>query len=351
MLGNGAAQPALRVLLDGRLIRPFSTGIGRYIRELARALDRHSSLSVTVGCSVYGDAAHSWARSHGLDVYRLGDVRIPGVIPRWRFDVFHVTYPVIAPPLLSPPIVLTVHDLIHDDPRFAPLQKRAAFLIATQTMIWRAAVIVAVSEATALELRARRIGTRSVRVVGNGVSPEMLWAHPVAEPGEIYLYFGNARAHKGIRWLLEAVNRAGVQLTIATSDEGELAQLLKATESDLRYVGVVRNATDEVLQGLVDRAKAVIVPSAIEGFGIPAAEALARGRPVICSDIRALREVCQDSAVYVPFEDVSALEGALRMRIADEPADRRRRTALARARFNWCDKAEELIACYQLALA
>ena len=53
------------------------------------------------------------------------------------------------------------------------------------------------------------------------------------------------------------------------------------------------------LEGLYRLADCVVLPSLYEGFGLPVLEAMARGVPVACSDIPALREVAGDAAL--PF--------------------------------------------------
>ena len=45
------------------------------------------------------------------------------------------------------------------------------------------------------------------------------------------------------------------------------------------------------MASLVRGATAVVAPSSVEGFGLPVAEALSLGVPVIASDIAAHREV------------------------------------------------------------
>jgi glycosyltransferase involved in cell wall biosynthesis len=52
-----------------------------------------------------------------------------------------------------------------------------------------------------------------------------------------------------------------------------------------------RGVSDEDLAALLKHARALLLPSFAEGFGLPVAEALAAGTPVICSDLPALREV------------------------------------------------------------
>ena len=65
------------------------------------------------------------------------------------------------------------------------------------------------------------------------------------------------------------------------------------------------------------RAEIAIVPSLYEGFGLPAAEALACGVPLICSDGGALPEVVGDAARLVKAGDVNALIVSLRELLND----------------------------------
>ncbi|EAQ03797.1 Glycosyl transferase, group 1 [Pseudooceanicola batsensis HTCC2597] len=76
------------------------------------------------------------------------------------------------------------------------------------------------------------------------------------------------------------------------------------------------NQTD--LERLYREALALVLPSEIEGWGLPAAEALWNGIPPFCSDIPVLREVCGDLGVYFDLRDAEALSGHL-VRLKEEP--------------------------------
>src|SRR5439155_6539698 len=54
----------------------------------------------------------------------------------------------------------------------------------------------------------------------------------------------------------------------------------------------------EELQALLDQSAALIYPSLYEGFGMPVLEAMARGKPVLCSKVTSLPEVALDAATY-----------------------------------------------------
>lgn len=81
--------------------------------------------------------------------------------------------------------------------------------------------------------------------------------------------------------------------------------------------------TDRVLSDLYALADALVLPSANEGFGIPALEAAWHRLPIVCSDIPALRAVAGDDATYVPADaDATALARAIAGRLEADPIAR-----------------------------
>lgn len=62
--------------------------------------------------------------------------------------------------------------------------------------------------------------------------------------------------------------------------------------------------SDGALAALTEGARACLFPSLAEGYGLPAAEAAAAGRPLACSGLPVLREILGDYPVYLPARDV-----------------------------------------------
>ncbi len=109
----------------------------------------------------------------------------------------------------------------------------------------------------------------------------------------------------------------------------------------------VRDLTRAELAELYRRAGAVLVPSESEGFGLPAAEALACGAAVVASDIPALREAGGPAAVYAPVGDVPAWAEAVAKVLSDPTAAPPRSDRLAwAARFSWPAHAETIARAY-----
>jgi glycosyltransferase involved in cell wall biosynthesis len=71
------------------------------------------------------------------------------------------------------------------------------------------------------------------------------------------------------------------------------------------------NKSDSEIAALLSGARALLLPSFAEGYGIPVAEALALGTPVICSDLPALREAGQNVPLFLSPRDAAAWHRAV----------------------------------------
>ena len=101
-------------------------------------------------------------------------------------------------------------------------------------------------------------------------------------------------------------------------------------------------------------ATLLAVPSTYEGFGLPAAEAMSCGAPVVSTTAGALPEVVGDAGLLVPPADPAALAAAI-AQLLDDPAKRAALGALARQRilekFNWHGAAKRTADVYSEAIA
>jgi FkbM family methyltransferase len=88
----------------------------------------------------------------------------------------------------------------------------------------------------------------------------------------------------------------------------DLARVLGLPEDALEFRGYVG---DHELAGLYESADLALVPSLVEGFSIPVAEAALRGTPVVASDIPAHRELIGAGPYLAPATDVDALAEAI----------------------------------------
>jgi len=163
---------------------------------------------------------------------------------------------------------------------------------------------------------------------------------------------------KGLHYLLKAVGevseKRAVNLVVIGSprENGRVSRLV----SELGIGEIVTftgRVSDEDLVRHYARSWVAVVPSLYEGFGLPAAEAMACGLPVISTTGGALPEVVGDAGLLVPPGDSHALAGAL-MQLLDYPewakdlGEAGRRRVLDQ--FTWEQAARKTVRAYWEAM-
>lgn len=150
-----------------------------------------------------------------------------------------------------------------------------------------------------------------------------------------FLFFGAIEPKKNVGRMIEAYLSSGVETPLVIVGAGgwrsdrELRLLSGAHGKRLAgadRVRVIDYLPRPLLMELVEGARAVLFPSLYEGFGLPAAEAMALGAPLISSSGGSLPEVVGDAGLCVDPYDVAALAAALQQVDAD-PALRTRLAA------------------------
>ena len=305
--------------------------------------------------------------------------------PRWlearreEFDVFHVvdhSYANLVTVLPANRTVVTCHDL---DAFQGVLPGSRGGTIVSRALAHRlleglstAARIVCVSTAGRDELISHDIVPASrVTVIPNGVHPTCTHRPDPRADREVQdllgpasyrsvelLHVGSTIERKRIDVLLEIVavlRRWWPMLRlIRVGDTFTSAQERQVRRLGLEDAITVLPFVDRrVLASLYRRATLLLQPSEREGFGLPVAEAMACGTPVVASRIAALVEVGGRAATYCPVGDVRAWVAAI-SELLDErsaaPNDWRARCAasLAQAgRFSWREHARRMTALYR----
>jgi glycosyltransferase involved in cell wall biosynthesis len=108
----------------------------------------------------------------------------------------------------------------------------------------------------------------------------------------------------------------------------------------------INNPNQTDLVRLYTNALALVIPSRIEGWGLPAGEALWCGTPAICSTAPVLNEVCGDLGLYFSPDDPEALAGLVR-NLINNPSYRdelRQRIASAKPLLRkWDDVSRDIL--------
>lgn len=114
-----------------------------------------------------------------------------------------------------------------------------------------------------------------------------------------------------------ALDRIGLDIVVAGDiDEATLDSFGAERPHNVHLLGRIN---DDDFASMLSKALCLLFPSRIEGFGLPAAEAMALGCPVIASTAPCLPEVCGDAALYAGPDDLEAWVAAIR-RLSCEPA-------------------------------
>lgn len=337
------------------IIPPFHSRMGRskFGRNADRMLNRHVD---------YPRLARRLAKSGEFDLFHVVDhsyAHLVGALPKGRS-------------------IVTCHDLDTFRCLLEPEKEpRAAWFkaLARRTLrgVQNAAFVPADSEATLRGLVDRGIVPEGrVRVVHLGTHPECSpEPNPEADAeaarllGPLnapeLLHVGSNIPRKRVDVLLEVFARVRQSIPEArlvkvggalAGDLASRADRLGVTPSIVTLPPFSPTSPRDraTLAAVYRRAALVLQPSDAEGFGLPVAEALACGSPVLASDIPVLREVAGDAAEYRPVGDVEAwVEGVLRMLDEDGVARQARREAgLVRSRrYGWAAHVEVLVAIYR----
>jgi glycosyltransferase involved in cell wall biosynthesis len=152
-----------------------------------------------------------------------------------------------------------------------------------------------------------------------------------------FLFVGNIEPRKNILFLLEIWRRlierrgeAAPRLVIAGRrgwENENIIDVLERSRNLAPFVAEASDLTDAGLARLMGDATALLSPSSAEGFGLPIAESLAAGTPVVASDIPAHREVGGDFSLYADVIDGLAWLSAVETLMEEGSALRQERLA------------------------
>jgi glycosyltransferase involved in cell wall biosynthesis len=247
--------------------------------------------------------------------------------------------------------VVCIHDAIAD--RFPALtlpsaRARLFWRLKVATAIRQARLILTVSEFARDDVASvLGVPVGRIRVAVEAPAPAYRPSAPAEAAGAAerlglpagarwFIYVGGFSPHKHVDVIVRAhgtIARACgpaapfLLLVGATSGDaflGDQPRIRRAiveagTEHLVRWTGFL---PDEELRHLHTGALALLLPSACEGFGLPAVEAAACGAPVVATTASPLPRLLEGGGLFVPPGDEAALTAAMRQLLADEPGRR-----------------------------
>lgn len=354
-------------------------GIGRYARELIRALARldHANRHVLfVPRDAHAELLQfDWPANFRIVRAPLTErylaalwhkFRVPLLIEAFtgRVDVFY-SPDFLLPPTRARRTLVTIHDLSYVRvPECFPAPLLAYLNRAVPRALARADVVLADADSTRRDVNeVYRVPLAKIKTLYSGVDPHFNPTISAAAQtrvreltrGKPYLLaVSTIQPRKNYVRLIEAFGKM-------TNDK------LQTTNLNLVISGAKGWMFDEVFQtvarlGLQERvifpdfvsdadlpalyagATLFVYPSLYEGFGLPVAEAMACGTPVVCSRASSLPEVAGDAALYFDPRDVNAMADALQRALSDAVLREQMRVrGFAQVKqFGWDKSAREL---------
>jgi glycosyltransferase involved in cell wall biosynthesis len=295
------------------------------------------------------------------------------IAPIEEFDVIHdvqsLGYGLLLAKGFGRPVVTTVHHPLTIDFQ-ASLDRDRNFREHYYTLVFyplkmqrrvinRLDRVMTSSKETAQEIhQAFKVPMEKIRMVYNGLDTEFFYPKNGGRREKNRLLFvGNTDdTKKGIVYLLKALSKLPSEITLAIVDSGTpvktyapgIVQELNLG-SRVTFTGKV---SQEGLRELYSASELVVLPSLYEGFGLPAAEAMACGTPVVATMAGALPEVLGrgGAGILVPPRDPEALARAIMRTLRDEDG-KKRMGHLGRKRaeeyFTWRKVAERTVGVYK----
>jgi glycosyltransferase involved in cell wall biosynthesis len=362
------ARGLLAALAEQSTRHRFTVFVDRPSEVISPVPDRFERVVVDVK-EAPSRAARASGRRRWRDMIAMGLAVARSGIDLMYFPATYSFFPVWNVARL----VVTIHDtvpLAHPELVFPTQSGRLAWRLKEAVAARWSDRIVTVSEASRRALLAwSGWPDHKIRVITEGPDPifrprrddprghavlERLGISPVAR---YLLYVGGLNPHKNLLRLVEAFARgapADALLVLA----GDVSDVFHTHVPEIRAavdrLGLGDRAiltgfvADDDLVHLYSRAYALVLPSLLEGFGLPAVEAMACGTPVLASRAGSLPEVVGDAGRYFDPTDAMSIAQVIQS-LLNEPNDRTlfAKRALERAAlFTWDASARALLHCF-----
>lgn len=337
----------MKITLEASAILHPLTGIGRYTWELATRFSCHpmlEELNLYVRNEIVHDPHKITRMSHQMKTYPLWSkpLRLISRTLKKRHAVHACQSTLVhGPNYFLPPCaqsgIITVHDLsIYRYPETHPLERIKQFEKNFKDTLRRTEHIIADSVSTQREI-VEVLGwpENKISVVALGVAPEF---KPLMQQNNSFLdkyglqkegyalCVSTIEPRKNIDTLVQAYEGLPVELRkafplVLIGGEGWLCEPIVARiKRGVSQGWIIRPGyvSEVELVLFYQNARVFVYPSEYEGFGLPVAEAMACGIPVVISNRTSLPEVAQGCGMMIEPHDTVSFSQAIRQSLCDE---------------------------------
>jgi glycosyltransferase involved in cell wall biosynthesis len=324
------AQP-LKIGFDAKRLFLNDTGLGNYSRTLVKNMmqlfPQHEYHLFTP--AVRETSETRFFLNADCQIHTPGSFEIKALwrsrgmsktINRLKLDVYHgLSHELPTGISKATRTVVSMHDLIYEIyPHFFPWYNRWLYHWKYKTSCKKANHVIAISEATRHDLISRyHLDEKKVSVVYQSCG-DYFKPRPTSKQKKHFLYVGTIEERKGLLNVVHAYARLSNEFQIpflvvgnggAYAEEVKKAIQYYGLEKRFQFLGKLKN---EEIADLYQDALALILPSVYEGFGIPIAESLFTGTPVITSPYSALPEASGPGGILVDPSHHEALAESLK---------------------------------------
>lgn len=367
----------MRIVYEGTPAATQFAGVGRYARELLRALliqshgDRYTVVSAATEHEIErlerSMPPGQWREYKRLPLPErwatIAWQRLKAPIPLdllvGKADLYHGTDFVLPPTRM--PSVVTIHDLSYlVAAKYGEPSLVRYLASAVPRALKRADQVIAVSASVAAELvDAYPWVQHKVRAIPNGATIPSSASGRTDEDSPVLLMVGTIEPRKNHDLVLDAMpliwkqypeTRLVIAGRIGWQADRIAGRIREAAQSP--QVEFVEAPSDDQLEALYCSATIAIYPSRYEGFGLPVIEAMGRGVPVVAGDIPVLRETGGDVARYAHIDHPDSLAREV-LALLDDREARRSLGKQGRERaekYCWAETARRTRLAYQAAL-
>jgi glycosyltransferase involved in cell wall biosynthesis len=335
----------MKIGIDARLYGTKHGGIGRYIENLIKQLekiDKKNQYFIFLQKNNFDDynpKNNNFKKVlANFKVYGFGEQFIfPFLLNKHKLDLVHFTH-FSAPILYFKKYIVTIHDLIIShypgsrattlNPLFYKI-KIFFYKIVIKIVASRAKKVVAVSKYTKEDInKLLKINLQKIEVIYEGVDlpreSKLDCIKVKSDLGikkEFFLYVGSAYPHKNLELLLQVMKKVDEKYQLVLV--GRKNYFYNKLEDEINKLKLENKIIltdyldDQKLSCLYKSAKLYVFPSLIEGFGLPPIEAQSYGLPVLSSNSSCLPEILGNSAIYFNPNKVDDLKNKLSKIISD----------------------------------
>lgn len=329
----------MKIGFDAKRLFHNDTGLGNYSRTLVRNLVQfypENEYHLFTPSVKEGPAFDFFLDTNRFHIHTCqGGVKavwrsigIPKLLDEKQIDIYHGLSHEL--PLKRPKgntrYIVSFHDMIYEVyPHLFPFFDRKMYQLKYKRSAQSADKIISISHSTARDLKKwYKISSEKISTVYQSCHSAFLNASVPDSKEDYFLYVGSIIPRKGLLEIARAYAKLpeAYRLPIKIVGGGQKyrreVQAFVQEQQLSSYFDFLGKIENHQLIDLYRHAKALILPSMYEGFGIPIIEALSQATPCITSNISSLPEAAGPGGILIDPKNPDAIGKAM-MTLIDFP--------------------------------